>query len=330
MWNLQDGYEHPGCKERDLKYSNAQRKPGRKDCHRRNAERIWSDHIWTKQLKRGTMVRRFKAAAVQMNTKTDKMENLAGAEYYIDEAAAGGASLICFPENMNLDGRNTGEGGNAETVSGITVSMLIRKAKEYGVYIHSGSFRETIPDQKKYYNTSVLISPQGEILARYHKMHLFDGILPDGTEIRETAKLLHGKEIVTADTELGVIGFSICYDVRFPELYRLLAQKGAQIICVPAEFGEATGPAHWESLVRARAIENGCYIIAPDQCGPKKSYPAYGHSMIVSPWGEILAQAGREPAIIYAQIDLDYLEEVRKKRPVLANRREDVYSLKEL
>lgn len=272
-------------------------------------------------------LRKYKAAAVQLDSGSDKMRNLRMAEGYLKEAAAEGARLVCFPEDMNLVGENTGAGGNAEEIPGLTTDFLRRKAGEYGIFIHGGSFRKIIHGDRRFYNTSVLIDPKGEILAEYHKLHTFDVTLPDGTESRESEQIRPGDKIVTADTELGCLGFSICYDVRFPEMFRAMALRGAQVFFVPADFTDATGAAHWEVLLRSRAIENGCYVIAPDQCGRKPAYLAHGNSMIIDPWGTVLARAEHKPGIIYAEIDLDFGEQVRRKIPSLANRREEVYSL---
>lgn len=272
-------------------------------------------------------MRSYRAAVVQLDTQNDKMENLRKIEAAVDEAAAGGARLISFPEDMNLLGRNVGEGGGAEPADGLTVRTLAQKCREKGVYVHIGGIHRLIEGDSRCYNMSLLLSPQGEILAEYHKLHLFDVTLADGRAIRESDRICPGQEIVTADTELGCLGFSVCYDLRFPELYRLLALRGAQVLLVPADFTHETGQAHWEVLLRARAVENGCYVIAAGQCGEKRNYRAWGHSMIVDPWGKILAQAGEEPGILYAEIDLDRVDKVRGKIPALQNRRTDIYSL---
>ena len=270
---------------------------------------------------------RYTIAVVQMDTQNDKGENLKLACRYVDEAAGRGAKLICFPETMNLCGRNVGEGGGRETIPGYTTQRLAAKAREHGVYIHCGSFYEQMPGEKRVSNTSVIIDPEGNILGRYRKIHVFDGTLQDGTVSRESAKVRPGDEIVTLDTPLGILGMSICYDIRFPELYRLLALKGAQVLFAPANFTHATGQDHWEIILRARAIENGCYLVAADQTGQKDLYRAYGNSMIVDPWGRVLARADEEPGVIYGEIDLDRVAQVRGWIPSLENRRTDVYDV---
>ena len=272
-------------------------------------------------------VRQYMAAVVQMDSQNDKGANLKVACRYIDEAAARGARLVCFPEVMNLNGKNMGEGGGRELIPGYTTQILMDKAREHGLYIHSGSLFERIPGDARAYNTSVLIDPAGQIVARYRKLHTFDATLADGTACRESDRIHPGTGIVTVDTALGRMGLSICYDIRFPELYRAMALQGAEVVFTPANFTYPTGKAHWEPLLRARAIENFCYILAPDQTGQKEQYLAYGNSMIIDPWGQILARADRKPCILYAQIDLDRIQAVRAQIPSLRNRRTDIYDV---
>lgn len=275
------------------------------------------------------MLRNYTIAMIQMDTQNNKGENLKQACAWIDEAAARGAKLVCFPEVMNLIGRNVGEGGGKEQIPGYTTEILCAKAKEHGIYIHGGSITEERPGEKRSSNTSVFISPEGEILASYRKLHMFDITLADGTPFNESDKVQPGSDIVTVETELGVFGMSICYDVRFPEIYRLMALRGAQVIFVPASFTMPTGKDHWEPLLRARAIENGCYIVAPGQIGTKPAYTAYGNSLVADPWGTVIARAKDMPGITYAEIDLDYLDKIRKQIPSLENRRTDLYEVVE-
>lgn len=301
------------------------------------------------------MTRKYTIALVQMDTQNDKGENLRRACAWIDEAAAHGARMVCFPEVMNLIGRNVGEGGGKERIPGYTTDILCRKAKEHGIYIHGGSITEEIDAEAAEAgraagsqlegaaeqsgaaarrpgsaNTSVLISPEGEILAKYSKLHMFDITLADGTPFFESARVKPGDAIVTAETELGTLGMSICYDVRFPELYRLMALRGAQILFVPASFTMPTGKDHWEVLLRARAIENGCYVVAAGQIGTKPAYTAYGNSLVADPWGTVIARSKDEPGITYAEIDLDYLDRIRRQIPSLENRRTDLYEVTEV
>lgn len=272
-------------------------------------------------------LRRYTAAVVQMDSQNDKGQNLREACRYIDEAAAKGAKLICFPEVMNLNGRNVGEGGGRETIPGYTTEILMAKAREHGVYIHGGSLHEQLPDDGRAGNTSFVIDPEGRIVARYRKLHTFDATLSDGTESRESDRIRPGDRIVTVDTALGRMGLSICYDIRFPELYRVMMLQGAQILFVPANFTYPTGRDHWEILLRARAIENFCYVLAADQTGQKEQYLAYGNSMIIDPWGRVLARAGSSPCVIFGQIDLDLVDHVRAQIPALRNRRTDIYDV---
>jgi len=283
----------------------------------------------TYRKKENKMLRNYTIAMIQMDTQNNKGENLKQACAWIDEAAARGAKLVCFPEVMNLIGRNVGEGGGKEQIPGYTTEILCAKAKEHGIYIHGGSITEERPGEKRSSNTSVFISPEGEILASYRKLHMFDITLADGTPFNESDKVQPGSDIVTVETELGVFGMSICYDVRFPEIYRLMALRGAQVIFVPASFTMPTGKDHWEPLLRARAIENGCYIVAPGQIGTKPAYTAYGNSLVADPWGTVIARAKDMPGITYAEIDLDYLDKIRKQIPSLENRRTDLYEVVE-
>ena len=272
-------------------------------------------------------VRQYMAAVVQMDSQNDKGANLKTACRSIDEAAARGARLVCFPEVMNLNGKNVGEGGGREPIPGYTTQILMDKAREHGLYIHSGSLFERIPGDARAYNTSVLIDPAGQIVARYRKLHTFDATLADGTACRESDRIHPGTGIVTVDTALGRMGLSICYDIRFPELYRAMALQGAEVVFTPANFTYSTGKAHWEPLLRARAIENFCYILAPDQTGQKEQYLAYGNSMIIDPWGQVMALQEEGCGIIYADIDYAQQDRVRTKVPSLKNRREDLYQL---
>lgn len=269
-------------------------------------------------------MQKFMVAVVQMDTQNDKQANWQQMAAFVDEAAAKGAQLVAFPEVVNILSE---EPAYAEPIPGPTTELLMRKAKEHHIWIHGGSISEVNPDGPRTYNTTVLINPDGDIVARYSKLHNFDMTLPDGSSVRESDRKEPGKEIVTVQTELGHLGFAICYDMRFPELFRLMALQGAQIIFLPANFTMPTGKDHWEPILRARAIENGCYIIAPDQTGVKEKFTAYGNSMVVDPWGTVIARASDKPGVILAEIDLDYLESVRQRNPSIHNRRTDLYEI---
>ena len=271
-------------------------------------------------------MRKYTIALAQMDSREDKAKNLACAGRFVDEAAARGAKLVAFPEIFDVI--DFGEEPPETLPDGPAIRLMREKARAHGIWIHCGSIFTQNPDGDRKSNTTVLLDPAGEIRATYDKLHLFDITLPNGQEQRESKRVRPGARIVTAETELGVLGFSICYDIRFPELYRALALKGAQVIFVPAEFSIFTGKDHWEALLRARAIENGCYIVAPAQIGTKnKRFPCFGASMVVDPWGTVVARARDEAGIILAEIDLDYLDRVRRNIPSLEHRRTDVYDL---
>jgi predicted amidohydrolase len=273
-------------------------------------------------------VRKYTVALVQLDSQNDKAGNMEKIAGFIDEAAAKGASLVSLPEVMNYIGDpGKGEKDLEETIPGYSTEILTQKAKKHGIYIHSGSFTEKKPQDTRHYNTSVMIDAKGEIIATYRKLHTFDVTLPDGTVCNESAQIFPGETIVTTDTELGKFGFSICYDIRFPELFRLMALDGAQVFFTPANFTMPTGKDHWEPILRARAIENGCYVVAAAQIGKKPQFEAYGNSMAVDPWGTVIARAKNETGVTYAEIDLDFQEKIRAQIPSLKNRRSDVYSL---
>lgn len=174
----------------------------------------------------------------------------------------------------------------------------------------------------------MVINPNGELVAKYHKIHPFDVVISNGPTCKESDRICPGEGIVTVDTgEVGHLGLSICYDIRFCEMYRLMALEGAQIFLTPADFTMNTGKDHWETILRTRAIENGCYVIAPGQFGVKPRFQAYANSMIIDPWGNVIARASNKPCVITAEIHLDYLEKVRKQIFTLENRRPDIYDL---
>lgn len=272
---------------------------------------------------------KYLVAAIQFDTQYDKGENIKKMCGFIDEAAAKGAKLVAMPEYFNCIGTNKGEGGDAEPIPGYTTKILMQKAVEKHLWIHGGSIQEQNPEGGAPYNTTVLISPEGKIVAKYRKLHMFDAVLSDGTVCKESATKSSGKQIVTVDTELGCFGFSICYDIRFPEMYRIMALRGAKVIFTPANFTMPTGKDHWEVILRTRAIENACYIIAPGQIGKKVSFNAYGKTMIIDPWGNVIARASDKPGVILAELDFSYLTQVRQSIPALKNRRSDVYNIEE-
>jgi predicted amidohydrolase len=264
---------------------------------------------------------KFLAAAIQMLASDDKAANLEEAERWIRHAASDGARVVALPEVFIWRGSKKIERASAEPIPGPTTTQLANLARELGIYLLGGSILEEISDSNKVYNTSVLFGPRG-VLATYRKIHLFDVDLANGVSARESDTRQFGTAIIVAETDLCPMGLTVCYDLRFPELYRALSSKGAQIIFVPSAFTAYTGRAHWETLLRARAIENQVYMVAPDQYGENpQSFETHGHSMIVDPWGKILAVVPDGPGIAMAEVDLDYLANVRAELPALTHRK---------
>ena len=265
---------------------------------------------------------KFLAAAVQMLAGDDKAANLAEAERWIRAAVARGAQVVALPEVFLWRGEKKREREFAEPIPGPTSGVMAGWARELGIYLLGGSMLEEIPGSPKAYNTSLLFDPLGKLLASYRKIHLFDVDLANGVSARESDTRAFGDGIVVAKTELCDMGLSICYDLRFPELYRTLVAKGARLIFVPSAFTAYTGQAQGETLLRARAIENQVYVIAPDQFGKSpNSFETHGHSMIVDPWGKVIAVLPDGPGIIMAEIDLDYLAKIRAELPALDHRK---------
>jgi predicted amidohydrolase len=267
-----------------------------------------------------------RVAAVQLNATADQAVNLAVADRLTRAAASDGATLIVLPEKWTAMGAEDDLRAAAEPLDGPAIGWARSIARELGVDLVAGSILERVSGQDKLANTSVHVDPQGELKAVYRKVHMFD-VEVGGRSYRESELEQPGEEIVLSRTADGVdLGLSICYDLRFPELYRILAVRGARVIVVPAAFTLATTRDHWETLVRARAIENQAFVIAANQVG---SHPAGQHSggrsMIVDPWGVVLAQAPDSEAHIVAELDLDRQREIRASLPSLANRRPAAY-----
>jgi deaminated glutathione amidase len=267
-----------------------------------------------------------RVAAVQLNATADRAANMAAADRLTRAAAADGASLVVLPEKWTAMGAEEDLRAAAEPLDGPAIAWACAIARELRIDLVAGSILELVDGQEKLANTSVHIDPQGELQAVYRKIHMFD-VEVAGRSYRESALEQPGGEIVLSRTAEGVeLGLSICYDLRFPELYRILAVRGALLIAVPAAFTLATTRDHWETLVRARAIENQAFVIAANQVG---SHPAGQHSggrsMIVDPWGVVLAQAPDSEGHIVADLDLEGQREVRSRLPSLANRRPGAY-----
>lgn len=262
-----------------------------------------------------------KVAAVQMRSGTSPERNAADFEKLVREAASKGAQYVQTPEMTGALVRGKDE--LKAILKPEAEDLIARKgaelAKELGIYLHVGS-TAIARDDGKVANRGFIFAPSGEKIASYDKIHMFDVEIPDGQSYRESATFRPGEEAVTADLPWGKLGLSICYDMRFPYLYRSLAHAGASFLAVPAAFTEFTGRAHWHVLLRARAIETGCFVFAPAQCGTHVAdRRTYGHSLVVAPWGEVLADAGEEPGVITAHIDPARVTEARRMVPALSH-----------
>jgi predicted amidohydrolase len=272
-----------------------------------------------------------RVAAVQLNSNWDKGRNLAAAERLVRAAVADGAELIALPEKWNLLAAGEELAAGAETLDGPSLDAARSWARELDIHLLAGSIAERGADPgEKVFNTSVLIGPDGADLAVYRKIHMFD-VEAGGVAYRESEHEQPGEEIVTAAVDGVELGLTVCYDLRFPELYRILAVRGARLIAVPSAFTAATGRDHWEVLLRARAIENQVFVIAPNQVGEvPPHYSSYGHSAVVDPWGVVLATAADGECFIAAELDLTAQERTRDELPSLANRRPQAYAWPQL
>lgn len=262
------------------------------------------------------------AAAIQMTSLPDVEKNLVQAEELIELAVRQGAELVGLPENFSFLGEEKQKIAQSEAIATQSEKFLKTMAQRFQVTILGGGFPVPV-DTNKVYNTALLIDPSGEELACYQKVHLFDVNLPDGNTYRESSTVMAGLRLppVYPSKHLGSLGLSVCYDVRFPELYRHLAQMGADILFVPAAFTAYTGKDHWQILLQARAIENTCYVIAPAQTGQHYALRhTHGHAMIIDPWGVILADAGDTPGVAIAEINPSRLEQIRRQMPSLQHR----------
>jgi predicted amidohydrolase len=313
------------------------------------------------------MSARFVAAVVQLTSTSDEEANWQSASQLVERAAAAGARLVATPENTNFLGPHEEKVRRAEPLGGQTAGSFAALARRLGIHLLLGSFNERSSDPARCHNTSVLFGPEGQVLAIYRKLHLFDVDIPGGVRFAESdtckpgatgrsagttgtpgtpgtpetpaplggthgdtaadaaADMVCGEGgVVVAATPLGRIGMTICYDLRFAELYRRLAELGADLLTVPSAFTLTTGKDHWEPLLRARAIENQCYVLAPAQHGAHDDgglRESYGHAMIVDPWGLVVAMASDGPGFALAEIDLDRVERVRQAIPVRRHRR---------
>jgi deaminated glutathione amidase len=266
-----------------------------------------------------------RAAAVQLNSTDDKQRNLEAAERLVRAAADDGAELVALPEKWNLLGSGDTLQAGAEPLDGPAITAARAWASELGIHLLAGSITARVPGEDKPANTSVLIGPAGEIEATYRKIHMFD-VDVGGVAYRESEHEQPGDEIVVAQADEVPLGMTVCYDLRFPELYRILAVRGARVLVVPSAFTLHTGKDHWEVLLRARAIENSAFVVAPNQVGKAPPhYHSYGRSMIVDPWGVALAMAPDGEGFVAAELDLALQDRVRASLPALANRRPESY-----
>ncbi len=260
---------------------------------------------------------------VQMTSTDDLEGNLKAAREWVGALASDGAKLVALPENFAYLRREGEAIPCAQDERGEIVTLLRDLAREHAIWLVGGTYPERIPGDSRVYNSCLLLSPEGEICARYRKIHLFDVDLGvAGGAYRESDVIAPGDEVVVASTPFGPLGLSICYDLRFPELYRRLADRGARWIVVPSAFTPETGKDHWEVLLRARAIENQAFVLAPAQCGrhsPERA--SYGRSVVIDPWGLVLARAVDAPGVILADCDPRHQDEIRRRIPALDNRR---------
>jgi len=263
-------------------------------------------------------------AVVQLQSTPDLDANLEATREAIAQAASMGAELVGLPENFAFMRREGEPFPCVQGEDGELVPFLAECARAHGVWLLGGTFPEAVPGDDRVHNTSVVLSPEGREVARYRKIHLFDVDLGEGGggAYQESKHFAPGDAVVVADTPFGGLGLSVCYDLRFPELYRRMVDDGARILAVPSAFTPETGKAHWEVLLRARAIETQSFVIAPAQCGQHTpDRRSHGHSMIIDPWGVVRAQAGDEPAVLVADVDPGQIDRVRASIPALKNRR---------
>jgi deaminated glutathione amidase len=272
------------------------------------------------------MTANIRAAVVQLTSRQNVAQNLDDCAKACAEAARQGAELCAIPENFAFMGPERGKLANAESLDeqhpGPILARMAAIAREHRLHLLCGGFPERAAVPGKCLNASVLLGPDGRVLGVYRKMHLFDVSIPGRAEYRESEVFEGGPGPLVVQTGLGAIGLSVCYDLRFPELYRAESAAGARILAVPSAFTAHTGAAHWHVLVRARAIENECFVLAPNQHGShSEKVETYGHSLIVDPWGQVLAEVGEGPGVAVADLDLDHQDEVRAELPCLAHRR---------
>lgn len=267
---------------------------------------------------------KFQLALCQMNVSMDKKQNLSNAETMVRRAAEKGAEVISLPEMFNCPYSNEYFREYAEPENGETAQLLSAISKELKIILIGGSIPEICED--KVYNTSYAFNKDGELIGKHRKIHLFDIDVTGGIRFMESETLTAGEDMSILDTEFGKIGVAICYDVRFPELFRKMTLAGCKLILLPAAFNMTTGPAHWELTMRARALDNQIYFAAISPArNTKGPYQAYGNSCVVDPWGEICGKTGARESIVYAEIDYKYVDDIRSQLPLLKHRKPDLY-----
>ena len=271
---------------------------------------------------------KFRLALIQLAVSASKPDNLARAARLVKEAASKGANIVALPECFNSPYGTSYFPEYAEAIPGPSTDALVKSAKDSGVFLIGGSIPEK--DGDKIYNTCTVYNPNGDMIAKHRKMHLFDIDVPGKIRFQESETLSPGNSFTVFDTPYCKVGIGICYDIRFAEMAQIYGKKGCQLLVYPGAFNMTTGPAHWELLQRARAIDNQLYIAAVSPARDEKaSYVAWGHSSVVSPWGEVVATTEHEECIVYTEIDPSYVGQIRNQIPVSVQRRKDIYSVEE-
>jgi predicted amidohydrolase len=270
------------------------------------------------------MSKLLRVAAIQLNSGDDVSANLHRCEEWARRMRDQGADLVVLPENFAFFGPEEKRRECAESVTGDGPiwGALRRMATDNGLFVLGGGWPERNPDEQRPYNAATLVGPDGSIVAHYRKIHLFDVTLPSGATLMESSVTTPGEDVVVADIGGVTVGLTICYDLRFPELYRALVERGAKLICVPSAFTAETGKDHWHLLNRARAVESQCWVVSPNQWGQHgRGRQTYGHSMIVDPWGTVVAEASDKETCVMAQLDFELLDAIRSRLPSLKHRR---------
>ncbi|MGE5397103.1 MAG: carbon-nitrogen hydrolase family protein [Chitinophagales bacterium] len=277
------------------------------------------------------MKKAFKIAICQMNIRNDKNANLDKACEMVNQATDLGCNMAVLPEMFNCPYVTANFPDYAEPVPDGNTSIVMRNlAQRNGIYLVGGSIPES-DGEGHVYNTSTVFSPEGQMIARHRKLHLFDVSITGGISFRESDTLTRGQEITTFETEFCHMGLAICYDLRFPELSRLMVNRGAEVLIFPAAFNTTTGPAHWELLLRSRAVDNQVWVVAAAPAYDSNfPYPIYGHSLVVNPWGTVTAMAGSDETLVIADIDLQMVSSIREELPLIKHQRRDIYLLREI